>query len=1352
MKIFILIVSFVILAGGTKLNAQFVYPNDVCSGAMPIPVSNNGQLSDSAFQRNQYADPAVSPIPDCAGATASTRYDLWYSFTAADTSIGVVLENLSSNGVFYQIFSGSCGSLTSIYCSINGVAPPVNIGGLVPGQTYYLRTYFPGIINSRSVASNYKLSLLSKPINDDCGGAALLPVNPVNASAFASSRFSNALATAAADVSCASNQGWAGFKDVWFKFIATSTVHTIIMSATKSGTRMVIYGGNMGSLTAMATYQSSLGILSRTETLTNLTLGETYYIRAGANAVVNFNLGIFQGSPQNDECINADTVLMSNSFTCENNFVVKRLGATNSTTVCPSISDKDVWYIFKATATDITATISGDGASSLKLGLLSGNCGALTCLASTSNSLLNVSGLVVGNYYYLKAGGNRSELLAFVCIAPKITNDECGNAIILPVKPFNQLRTNIGYNKTATQSIPACTGSSEIADVWYRFTATDTACLITTDGEIAGQVLIEVLTGGCNTLTSIYCSPNTFQPANMTERTARISGLLPGNNYYVRCYTAPSESGLFTIDINSLPANDTCSAAVTLIPQQGLAYQVLADNGIRQASTSKPACSTAVVTNDIWYKFTATQNSMAIISNLENSGTVLGLQVYSGTCGALTSLDCIQQGTAKHKAQTFTNLVPGQTYFIRQYGNVYNNKLTIIEQPLNDEMAGAIKLSPAPANVQTLPSYYLHGASKQFGKICSSGNYTIHHDVWFYFIAEAASHSISTSASNSFWEEQLPGYTYRIETFRGFAADSTSLVAKAMMCGAGSLALNGLTAGDTVYVRIANTSAAGNTSIFNIKIGSTQNIDEPGDALVLNETDNYQYLLNTTGATQSLPASGCVIADFPDDDIWLKFTASATAKRIIAGFETRDISLQLFSGTPGNLTSILCSNNIMVLPAGLSNGAVYFVRAYSKANALSASFNIGLFGEDDPLANGCVAGAVLGPNLVLNPRCESEYKYLLPKNDDGTIVAGRKIADGWWSSTYATADMWNADYPLGEWGNLPGKIHNSRDKIPRSGKGMFGILSNLSGSVWTEYVTGKLVQPLTTGKTYQVSFYVSIAKEALAKHLFNIGAYLSNDSIVSNSSYAIEIQPDIANPPGQPVTEENNWVKICGTFYADKPYSFITIGNFGAHAIYSSSVGSYFFIDDVVVAEVTSQVLPLNLLNFNGRTNARNETELSWQTADETNTKNFLVEWRTGSTNFNSIGTVPAKGNTYNAYNFLHSTPADGYNYYRLKMVDVDGRFTYSSTVRTGNNFKNNHIVVYPNPVSAALNITAQADKEELVFFRLMNVEGKVVATKSLLLRKGSNTFTWNIVQLKAGNYFITSTNKRFGAIQIIKQ
>ena len=115
---------------------------------------------------------------------------------------------------------------------------------------------------------------------------------------------------------------------------------------------------------------------------------------------------------------------------------------------------------------------------------------------------------------------------------------------------------------------------------------------------------------------------------------------------------------------------------------------------------------------------------------------------------------------------------------------------------------------------------------------------------------------------------------------------------------------------------------------------------------------------------------------------------------------------------------------------------------------------------------------------------------------------------------------------------------------------------------------------------------------------------------------------------------------------------------------------------------VTSQLnaLPLTLLNFNGRPYS-GYNQLQWKTADETNTKEFILERSTDASTFTAIATIAAAGAGNNSYSFKDPISFSGKLYYRLKMVDVDGKYTYSAIV-TMTNTGNNGASLYPNPVN----------------------------------------------------------------------
>ena len=165
------------------------------------------------------------------------------------------------------------------------------------------------------------------------------------------------------------------------------------------------------------------------------------------------------------------------------------------------------------------------------------------------------------------------------------------------------------------------------------------------------------------------------------------------------------------------------------------------------------------------------------------------------------------------------------------------------------------------------------------------------------------------------------------------------------------------------------------------------------------------------------------------------------------------------------------------------------------------------------------------------------------------------------------------------------------------------------------------------------------------------------------------------------------------------------------------------------------------------------EMKLQWITAGELNTKDFEVEWSDDGLHFNKIAKLPAAGNSTHDlhYSYLHKLPIDGNNYYRLKMIDIDGRFTYSPVIKINIALTETKIVIFPNPVTDFLQLQVQAVKNETIVFHLHSSDGKLIASKNFTLTKGSNLLSWNMQQLASGNYFITSVSNHFEAIRIIK-
>ncbi len=122
-----------------------------------------------------------------------------------------------------------------------------------------------------------------------------------------------------------------------------------------------------------------------------------------------------------------------------------------------------------------------------------------------------------------------------------------------------------------------------------------------------------------------------------------------------------------------------------------------------------------------------------------------------------------------------------------------------------------------------------------------------------------------------------------------------------------------------------------------------------------------------------------------------------------------------------------------------------------------------------------------------------------------------------------------------------------------------------------------------------------------------------------------------------------------------------------------------------------NSTLPVEMLFFKGEI-AGQTVELDWATESENNTEVFVVERSVNGVVFETIGEVAAVGfsTLRNDYDFTDSKPNEGFNYYRLKIVDFDNTSTYSNVIAL-NIEKTSFVNVYPNPLMAERIVNIEA-------------------------------------------------------------
>lgn len=167
-----------------------------------------------------------------------------------------------------------------------------------------------------------------------------------------------------------------------------------------------------------------------------------------------------------------------------------------------------------------------------------------------------------------------------------------------------------------------------------------------------------------------------------------------------------------------------------------------------------------------------------------------------------------------------------------------------------------------------------------------------------------------------------------------------------------------------------------------------------------------------------------------------------------------------------------------------------------------------------------------------------------------------------------------------------------------------------------------------------------------------------------------------------------------------------------------------------------SVVLPLDLLDFSAKED-KTANKLTWQTANERNTSHFEIEKSVGKINkFAPIGEVKAANNatsTPQYYDFRDENTSS-LDYYRLKLVDRNGQFSYSKTLAVARKEIKMGVNFYPNPVTSVLNIQLSHNGYTTATMAIVDAAGKVVASQKLN-NKSDLVFSFNVQHFQTGIY-----------------
>ncbi len=164
-------------------------------------------------------------------------------------------------------------------------------------------------------------------------------------------------------------------------------------------------------------------------------------------------------------------------------------------------------------------------------------------------------------------------------------------------------------------------------------------------------------------------------------------------------------------------------------------------------------------------------------------------------------------------------------------------------------------------------------------------------------------------------------------------------------------------------------------------------------------------------------------------------------------------------------------------------------------------------------------------------------------------------------------------------------------------------------------------------------------------------------------------------------------------------------------------------------------VLPTTLQSFNAKSN-KNGVELNWTSINEMNFNYYQLEKSISGSEFSTLAIIKAKSINGSAtnYSFFDASMTAEKQYYRLKMVDKDGKSKYSQIVFI-NTRRAVDFAVYPNPVIDQMVVTHPIVKSKDVL-NIYTINGRFI--KTILLAEGTMQTTISGANLPKGSYTIS--------------
>jgi hypothetical protein len=204
-----------------------------------------------------------------------------------------------------------------------------------------------------------------------------------------------------------------------------------------------------------------------------------------------------------------------------------------------------------------------------------------------------------------------------------------------------------------------------------------------------------------------------------------------------------------------------------------------------------------------------------------------------------------------------------------------------------------------------------------------------------------------------------------------------------------------------------------------------------------------------------------------------------------------------------------------------------------------------------------------------------------------------------------------------------------------------------------------------------------------------------------------------------------------------------------------STTGTFYNLSPAAIVDRFSMAVPLpvNLLQFNGLTHSNLSNELWWEVSDETKLAGYQIQVSEDQDEFIDLMYIKYTPSnvTRQTYHFIDEHPK-AESYYRLKMIDLDGKINYSDIVYLRHALPEKEISFFPNPCTERFTLSYPSENTTTLQIQIFSLNGQMMKSVQKEIQIGENRCQFDeIKSWPSGIYFVRVSDETIGNPQLFK-